>query len=422
MLAPLERLLGGHRELTTVLAIPDRDTMPPPELSRDAPVANVFQPVEVDRAEPLRDELERPVACYLDGRLRERRHLDEPLLADHRLDDRTAALAVTQAVAVRCCPHQIALAVELLHHTPPRFLDRQPSKRPRVLVERPVGVEDVDRWQVVPLRDLEVGEVMGRRHLDRTRAERRIDRLIRDDPESPAEQRQDRRLADQMPVAFVVRMHRHPGVAEHRLRTRRRDDERLLTPLDRIAQEVKRPFELLVIDLEIGKRRHAARAPVDEPLAAVDQPLVVESLEGRANRPRGPRIHGEAETCPVARGTEDPELLADPAAVAVHPVPDSFEELLAPEVVPGEAFLEKFAFHDPLASDPSVVRSGEPQRRIALHPSPADHQVLDGDEQGVSHVQFAGHVRRRHDDDERLPAPVDLRREVTPLFPPVVPA
>ena len=48
---------------------------------------------------------------------------------------------------------------------------------------------------------------------------------------------------------------------------------------------------LAVLDLDVGQRGQAARAPVDDALGAVDQPVVVEPLEdgldgaGEARRP-----------------------------------------------------------------------------------------------------------------------------------------
>ena len=105
---------------------------------------------------------------------------------------------------------------------------------------------------------------------------------------------------------------------------------------------------------------------------------------------------------PVARSAEDPHLLADAAAVLVHELPDALQELLAPEVVAGQPFLGQLLLDDPLAGDAGVIRARAARASVAEHAVPADHDVLDGHEQGVADVQLAGHIRRRHDDDERL--------------------
>src|SRR6266436_4201017 len=38
-------IFTADNHLTAVVAVPDRDTMSPPELTRDAPVMDIFQPV-----------------------------------------------------------------------------------------------------------------------------------------------------------------------------------------------------------------------------------------------------------------------------------------------------------------------------------------------------------------------------------------
>ena len=39
-----------------MVAVPHRDTVSPPKLAADAPVADVLQPVEIDPGKPLRDD------------------------------------------------------------------------------------------------------------------------------------------------------------------------------------------------------------------------------------------------------------------------------------------------------------------------------------------------------------------------------
>ena len=82
----------------TIRPIPDGDAMAPPELTADAPVADVFHPVEVGPLEALRDDLDFAVAHGFDGRLGQRLGLDPPLLAEQRLDHGVAALAVADLV------------------------------------------------------------------------------------------------------------------------------------------------------------------------------------------------------------------------------------------------------------------------------------------------------------------------------------
>ena len=96
-------------------AVPDGNTMPPPDLSADAPVAQVVDPVEVNLLETLGDDPDIAVpdhglqdffqaallAFPVDNRLVD---VDEPLQADLRLDNTFAALIdsdVMEVVLVR---------------------------------------------------------------------------------------------------------------------------------------------------------------------------------------------------------------------------------------------------------------------------------------------------------------------------------
>ena len=95
-------------------------------------------------------------------------------------------------------------------------------------VELALDVEHVDQRQMVPAADLEVVEVVRRRDLDRAGALLGIGVVVADDRNAPADQRQDRVLADQVLELLVLRMHRDRGVAQHGLRPRGGDDDELV--------------------------------------------------------------------------------------------------------------------------------------------------------------------------------------------------
>ena len=89
---------------------------------------------------------------------------------------------------------------------------------------------------LVPLADLEVVEVVGRRDLDRARAFLGIGVFVRHDRDQATDKRQPNLPSDQMPVALVIGMDRDRGVAEHGFRPRRGDRHplvRLLAPRSR---------------------------------------------------------------------------------------------------------------------------------------------------------------------------------------------
>ena len=183
--------------------------------------------------------------------------------------------------------------------------------------------------------------------------------------------------------------------------------------LEPVPQVVEPGALLAVPDLQVGESRRAARAPVDYPLAAVDEPFAVQINERRAHRLAGALVQGEAPARPVARRPQALDLLVDPIAVLVDPLPDQIDERLSAQVVPRLVVRGELPLHNHLGGDAGVVGAGQVEGRVADHPVPADHQVLQRHGQRVPHVELARHVRGRHDDDVGLLRAVDDGREVT---------
>ena len=250
-------------------AIPDGDLVAPPQLPRDGPVVDVVHPAEEFGAPVLGHESH--VVDVLDDFVRERLRLHEPLLAEERLDDVSAALALAQRHRVRLGS---ALEAEL---GKPRlqlrshFYTIYTFERPGILVQRAVEVEDVDQRQLVPLAGLEVLEAVARRDLHRAGAELGIDQLrVGDDRELAAQNRVAHVPADHRLVARIVRMNGHRGVAEHRLDARGGDDDFARAVGERIREFVQLALHaLFVIDLEVAQSRAVFDAPVDQPLGAI---------------------------------------------------------------------------------------------------------------------------------------------------------
>src|SRR6266571_1284333 len=160
-------VFATHRHLAAVVTVPYRDTMPPPELTRDAPVMNIFQPVQVDFVEALRHNLHQAVLHRAYCRRRERHHLDEPLLRDERLKHSITALAMTDR-------HDIILGLD--DEAKPLQLCRQifacfeavlSGVGTSLFCHLPIEADHLHTRQIVAQTNLEVGWVMGRRYLHR---------------------------------------------------------------------------------------------------------------------------------------------------------------------------------------------------------------------------------------------------------------
>src|SRR5690606_2663696 len=281
-----------------------------------------------------------------------------------------------------------------------------------------VLVHDRDGGQVVAAADLEVVRVVRRGHLDRAGPELGVDVLVGDDRDRAVGQRQLDQLADQVPVALGVRADGDGRVPGHRLGTGRGDGDGVVPVAVLHGDELA--VVVLVLDLDVGDRGQAARAPVDDALGAVDQLVVVEPLEDGLDGPGQALVHGEALTRPGDAVAEAAHLAADLATGLVLPLPDPLDERLTAQVVAGLALLGQLPLDDVLRGDAGVVHARLPQRLVALHALAAGQGVDERVLEGVPQVQAARDVRRGDDDGVRRLLALGVGLEVPPLYPALV--
>ena len=158
-------------------------------------------------------------------------------------------------------------------------------------------------------------------------------------------------------------------------------------------------------DLEVGERRPAAGAPVDDVSPAVDEPLPVEPDERFADRAGEPLVHREPLALPVARGAQALQLVQNRAAALLLPLPYPLDEGLPPQFLPGDPFLRELPLHHVLGGDPGVVGARKPEGVAAVHPGVSQKDVLQRDVQRVPHVEGTRDVRRGDDDREWIARP-----------------
>ena len=222
-------------------------------------------------------------------------------------------------------------------------------------------VEDVDHRQIVAAADLEVVEVVRRRDLDRARAFLGVRILVGDDRDRPLGDRQDHVLADEGLVAVVVGVNGNGGVAEHGFGPGRRDgDELSVHPFDRVLEVPQLADGLALLDLQIRNRRLELGVPVDQPLVAVDQVLLVELDEHLEHRLRQALVHGETLARPVAGRAEALQLVEDQSAGLFFPRPHAIDESLAAELAPRRTRAFQLALDDHLGRDAGMIGAGLP--------------------------------------------------------------
>ena len=175
---------------------------------------------------------------------------------------------------------------------------------------------------------------------------------------------------------------------------------------------------LLLRDLQVRHRGLQLAVPVDQPLVAVDQTLLMEIDEGLDDGARQPLVHGEAFPSPVGRRAEAAELAGDGIARFLLPLPDPLDESLAAEFAARRAaVLGQFALDHHLRRDAGMIGARLPQRIPALHARIADQDVLQGEVQRMAHVQAAGDIGRRHHDGEGVAGGIPAGGESAGGFP-----
>ncbi len=404
--------------------------MAPPELTRNAPVLDVFQPLVIGGGPVFRHELNLALAHHVERDFGDRAarmqraggsglaHRDKPLVGQHRLDYHAGAVAARHHQLVRLDRVEQAGRFQIRHHLLARVeaVETLVAGR-RVLVDLRVQCQDFDDGQVMALADLIVVQVVRGRDLDHAGAEFAVDIVVGDDGDLAVGQRQAHGLADQCGVALVFRMHHHRDVAQQRFGPRGGDRQVARAVRERIVDVPQRAVLFLADHFKVGHRGHQDRIPVHQALAAIDQTLFIELDEHAAHRSRHFRVHREIFARPVDRGAQAAHLAGDGRAGLFLPFPHALDEFLAAEVVARQFLRVELAFDHDLRGNACMVGTGQPQGVRAAHAVIARQAVHDGLVEGVTHVQRAGDVGRRQLDGEVLAPGFERRLGIAALFP-----
>ena len=278
-----------------------------------------------------------------DGFLGQRLNLDEPLRGEARLDDGFAAVAVAHVVGVVLDAGQEPLLFEVGDD----FLARSEAVEARVGaafgVDVGAVVHHVDGGQMMALAEGEVVGVVRGRDFDRAGAELAADPLVEEDGNFAVHQRQAQLLAVEMQVALVFGMNGDGHVAEHGFGARGGNGEEFagvfaVVAENGIANLPELALVLFVDHFEVADGGLAARAPVDDVGAAIDEALLVEADEGLAHGDGEVVVHGEVFALPVDGGAEALHLVEDGAAVVALPLPHALDEGFAAQLLAGGAF------------------------------------------------------------------------------------
>ena len=329
-----------------------------------------------------------------------------------------AAVAVAHGVGELLDADQIAHGLDVGHDGLAALFLGEPVVLAGLGLHAAVLVDDLDELEVVVLAEGPVVVVVAGGHLEGARAELAVHVAVGDDRHLAAADGHDAGLADEVLVALVVGMHADGGVAGYGFGAGGGHDQALVGVLDVVLDLPQMPLLVLVVDLVVGKGGVAARAPVDDVLAPVDQAFPVELHEDLAHGAGEALVHGEAQALPVHGAAHGVDLVQDAAAVLLAPLPDALDELLAAQILAALALLGEGALDHVLGGDAGVVGAGHPEDVASLLAVVAAERVDEGEVERMPYVQGAGHVRRRDDDGVGFARRVRVRSEGL-LVPPV---
>ena len=247
--------------------------------------------------------------------------------------------------------------------------------------------------------------VVRRRDLDDAGAEVLVNVVVGNNGDFAPHQWQRDRLADQVLVALILRVHHHRHVAQHRFGSRGGHHQFFATAIgQRIGDVPQKTVFFGAFDFEVGDGGFQLRVPVHQALAAVDQALLVQPHEGFGDHLGQLVVHGEVFAAPVHRGAHAAHLAGDGVARVLLPLPHTGDEVLPAQVVAALFLLLQLALDHDLRGDAGVVGARDPRRVEALHAVVARQAVHDGLVERVPHVQRAGYVGRRQLNGEVLAA------------------
>ena len=412
---------GSDNDFSAVIAVVCRNPVSPPQLSGNAPVLDILQPVRVCFFKMLRHEIQIVGLHDLERCLRHLVHLHKPLRLEHRLDRRVAAVMRSDRVCDRNNLDKQSLLLQILNHRLPGFVAVHSRVLSAETVHGRIIVQDIDLLQMMPLADLEVVRVMSRCNLDTACSELLVHIRIRDHRNHTVCQRELQHLSDQILVPVIVWIHRDRRISEKRLRPGRRDfDKPPFLSHNRILDMPEEAILVYMLDLRVRQGCLALRAPVDDAVSLVDPALLIELHKHGLDSAGAALVHREALSVPVGTAADLLELLQNSGAVLILPLPAVLQKLLAADLMLVDALVLEHVRDLDLGRDGCMIGSRLPQRLVPFHPLPADQNVLHGIVKRMPHVQLPCDIRRRHDDGKWFFVRIHLCVKVSLLQPPVI--
>ena len=412
------RFLADFR--TTIGAVPNWDTVSPPKLTRNTPVADVFHPVEVGVFVAFWVEGDVAIFNCRQSRLSKWLHLYKPLFGNNWLNSCVTTVATANVVCVWNNLLQNAHFLQFCNNLLARFVAVEAGKLPCKFVHCAVVVHNADNWQVVALAHFEVVRVVRRSDFYNACTKFHINVLVGNNGDFAVDKGHYHSFANKVCVAWVVGVNCNGCVAQHCFRTGGCKGNCFASVWCTVSIVPEETILFSILYFGITKSSFANWTPVDDAVTTVNQAIVVHFYKCLSYFLGALFVHGKCKTGPVATATQGFELLDNSATVLRFPLPCLFQEAFASQVALVDALFFQVFHNFNFGSDTCVVGTGEPQCVETLHTLEANKRVLDGVVKAVAKVQLTCDVWWRSNHREVWLTGLCFGCEVALLHPPLV--
>ncbi len=208
-----------HDHFAAILAIPHRDSVPPPQLPADAPVLDVIHPTQENFREAIRHKCNLSLAHRFRCHCGQAIHVHKPLRRHQRFHDLPTPLRPGNIHQVRLfLQHQACLC----HIFPDGFAGFETLHTgvfAGIFVQCRIFVHNVDQSQVVALTNFIVMRVMPRGYLERASAKVLGHILVCHHRDFPAQDWDNHFFTHKPRIAFILRVHCHGCITRNGFRT-----------------------------------------------------------------------------------------------------------------------------------------------------------------------------------------------------------
>src|SRR6266702_678226 len=109
-----------------------------------------------------------------------------------------------------------------------------------------------------------------------------------------------------------------------------------------------------MVDLQIRDGTLTVRTPVDNTLPSINQPLFIQAYKNLSHGPRQSFVQRKTLSRPIARSSQSPMLILNPALILLHPLPDTLQKCFTPDLMSIRPLAGKQSLHDGLGGNARV--------------------------------------------------------------------